>query len=401
MREAGMSRKFLWAYAAAVGCGGSAASSAPDAGNTPSDASLDATADTASAVSDASSDASDVTSDSAPAPTCSPGPTTPVQLATIDAPSMPTLNAIVVSGGFVYYGVQDLTDPSQAPTGAIFSVPIAGGTPNRIMASDYVIGQIAADGANLYYGKAVSSSSAPGSWSTSTSTVLALPVGNGPVQALPNPPGTVYVAGIMTNGTPGVLWRTPQSVLTTPGAIVRWTPSSDLTTSLYSTTGILGMLADADTIYWQASPDAQSDVGLYSMPIAGGTPNLLRHAPAPSKGGPVQQLLGLDATHLVFSPDGSGGAISRMDKSGGNEAVIVPSGAAIGRFHVDDTWVYWGTTATVDSGIGQNEVLTRVRIAGGTPETIAQAAVILGITSDACNVYWTVVNPPAVMMQAK
>ncbi len=130
--------------------------------------------------------------------------------------------------------------------------------------------------------------------------------------------------------------------------------------------GCGGEAVDGVSVYWQQWPSAQSPIGLYSEALDGGTPTLLTQFPNPPDGGAGGgvELIGLDATGVLFSPDVVGGAISRIDKTGGNATVVSPGTSMDNLLYVDDKGVYVTTSYTIDAGV-QTTQMERIPVLGG------------------------------------
>jgi hypothetical protein len=128
--------------------------------------------------------------------------------------------------------------------------------------------------------------------------------------------------------------------------------------------------------------------GLYSVPIAGGAPVMLRAFSS----GLDARLLAVSDGSLFYSPDRL--SIVRRRIASGNETTIV-GGATLpeaNRGWADETWLYFLTGTH-----NQPQTLSRVSVAGGATEVVWDAPdqpPQLAVAGDACNVYWLSASAP-------
>lgn len=337
--------------------------------------------------------ASDAGAGPAPVVQCGPAPATPSPLVVLDPASLPF--ALTVSGSYVYFGEELQAATHLTPVGLVSRVSTRGGARESVATSGYISGPLAADGSLLYFARGVASPNGPGSVAFSYPDVLAVSVAGGNGQDLPDPPGDNEVLDIATNGAPGVFFLSDAVSVVGPMAIAWWDPAAAATTTILSRTTIVNFFVDADHVYFLWI-DGQDEV-ISSAPLTTGSATELARFSGAAGPGPFVALLGLDANHILFMPDARGGTIARMDKSGANVTTIV-TGPPLGpnAFYVDDAWVYWTEQ-------DRQERLARAPIVGGPEEVISDVATeyVQGIATDACNIYWLVVNPPALYWRAK
>jgi len=208
-------------------------------------------------------------------------------------------------------------------------------------------------------------------WTTDES-IMREDIGGGPRSTLVG--GQAFPIGLVL-GCPDVLWANAEG-----NSIQAYSFRSDATTSLaMNQDNPQGVATDEENVYFTTT----STVSL--VPIGGGTVRVL----AGGQNGPVS--VAVDANHVYWSNIGSGnnGSVVESAKTPTDAGALVilaanqasPQGVAL-----DATHVYW---ANAGSNSNNDGTIMRVRIGGGTPETIAagQASPLM-VAVDGENAYW-------------
>jgi len=307
-------------------------------------------------------------------PACADVPTAPTVLVALDPGSTPY--ALAIGGGDLYYGVESTPSP------AIYRVSLAGGAPVLFVDGKYDGGAIALDNAYLYF-------------SSDTENILAQPLGGGATRSLDNPPTQTYTETLLTNGGPGVFWGARQFYATGAMTISHWDPASgSAPTTIVTSADLSHFLVDDTHAYFMGYEGAGR--AFQSVPISGGAPFSIKSFPASPSDGNVVELLGIDASHLVYTSSVFDGPISRVDKSGDNDTVLVTQASTSGVSFVDDASVYW-------SGGTEASKVHRAPLSGGATEIIASSPrqYVQAIVTDPCRIVWAVVDPPQIMIRAR
>jgi hypothetical protein len=147
-------------------------------------------------------------------------------------------------------------------------------------------------------------------------------------------------------------------------------------------------------VYWTTTGE---DAGLWSVPLAGGTPKML--APNPGCG------VVTDATYVYWtSPnidDDSEGTILRLPLAGGTPTTVAAHQASpCWGIAVDATSLYWTNAGTSANEYTDGAVM-RLPLTGGTPVTLASGQTFpWGVAVDAASVYFTTIGSNSMGNQA-
>lgn len=316
---------------------------------------------------------------------CVPAGATPRVL--LDQPPLEP-EQLAIEGTTLYFGARTASLPN--PAGALYRMPTSGGKPELFADKDFVSGSIAVNADSVIYRKAVVTPVGMGA-TIDYPNVLLRSKRDGSVLSLDNPPGHNYVDSLVV--TPGsILWGSRGTM--GPRSLSRWDVAKKSAAVLATVTNYSAMFSD-DTDLFHAR-FVGSEVVFEAIPLGGGAPRELKRflydPPNPAI------LLGLSDGRLYFSADPKSGMVETMPTSGGpSTALVTISGGVVSRpFHIDDTHVYWTEQLN-------QQRLIRLKKAGGTPETFIDQAgqYVQAVTTDACNVYWTVVNPPRIMVRSR
>ena len=142
----------------------------------------------------------------------------------------------------------------------------------------------------------------------------------------------------------------------------------------------VGIAVDSKSVYWTTTLPSM----VMKAPIGGGTATMLASPPS-------AVAIAIDSANLYWTSGvGRSGSIMSVPLAGGALTTLDPStGTNPGSIAVDSTSVYWGETGSdVNSG-----TVTKVRIGGGTPTTLASAQKVpFGIAVDSTSVYWGTIS---------
>ena len=256
-----------------------------------------------------------------------------------------------------------------------------------------ILAPLAHDGTYLYY----SSVGVSGPGGIVSTNVLASVLDGGLPLTIDKPgQNPSIVIDLATNGQPGVFFLLQAaSAPTGPTVIAHWDGST--TKSLASIPGIATALVVNASQVFALTPN-----GLYSVPVAGGSPMLLRSFATVEDAGVLEEadfkvFLGLTDETLYYSPDRT--SIVRRDIASGAE-VTLADGLTLppvwaGACHngwADGTSLYYVTA----SG-GRPQVLQRIAADGGPAEVIWDSTDRPPsgvVTGDACNIYWLTASTP-------
>jgi len=323
----------------------------------------------------ASAPSSDTSGEQVPA-RCPGLSTTPTVLASLDPER--SVGSLAIHGDHLYYGVS-----GGVPAPAIYRVALAGGLPELVVDQDYDGGTIALDDAYLYF-----SSPELGIHAFAQEGGVTLSPGDAMS-------GALYTHAVVTNGAPGVFWGVRSLKADGGMAIEHWDPSTRAHRTIVADADLAGFFADGTNIYFVGRDGAYRKI--QSQPIAGGAVTTLAAISNVATDN-IIQMIGVDAMHVVYTPSELGGDIHRVDKSGGNDTVLVKAVGFNGARFVDDAWVYW-------SGRPDPTMLLRTPLSGstGAPERLYTAASthIDAVTADDCHIVWEVAKPPQLLLRGR
>ncbi len=288
---------------------------------------------------------------------CSAGMCQPVVLV---SGQLGTNASLLVTGGSIYWS---------SPANAIMSVPVSGGTPSTVTATDpvWIVDGLAAAGTTLYY-------------AGGGDGVLAAPLAGGTsVTLYSNAANNYAVSAVATDGT-NVYWVEENNVTGATSNVVELPLAAGTPTTLVSLTehGIRSLAVDATTVYWD-NPLAPGS--LESTPIAGGG---MVTTLASGLGNPKQLTVYGSTVYLVNAGlTANAGAVLSIPSGGGSVTTMAANQAFPQYVAVDSSGVYWTT------GAGGDAVLTK-SLGGGMPTTLAGnlSSGVAAIALDSTSVYW-------------
>jgi hypothetical protein len=216
-------------------------------------------------------------------------------------------------------------------SGAIMTVPAAGGTPSTFFSEPAGSPtRLAIDSNHLYW------------TDVNAHAVVSMPLSGGGASTLANGLSNPYAIAAQGGN---VYWSELISAPTKKGEVMRWTPNGGGTYTLIASTGssdeILGLAVDANNVYWVSSLGNVVEASNNGA----GTPSILVSNQISPSG------ITVDATNVYWttgSVGGGGGAqpdgtISTMPIAGGTPSTIAPGQINPSQVAVNATSVYWIT----------------------------------------------------------
>jgi hypothetical protein len=320
---------------------------------------------------------------------CTPAPHQPTSLGLLEGD--PFGSGIALLGDRIFVGVEDLAVP---PDGQIVGVSLSTGASTTFRLGRNIAVFNTARPEALFYAQGEMEESSPQSWVCNYTHVARLDLQTEQVSLLDNPPDIVSpnIQSVVGNANGDIFWVVGEGWVA-PEVLMGWDPSTATAKTLLRTDQIIGPQADTSTLYWR-SLNQDNHVVFLSMPIAGGPVSVVVEwfgsvADAPS-------LLAVDEERIyynIFSDVPSG--IMAMPKAGGQGKTIIHNVQPT-NYAIDDTHIYW-----VNNGAG--DTIYRAPKDGGEVETFWAASTrwVMDLAVDACNVYWTVLNPAEIFARAK
>lgn len=303
---------------------------------------------------------------------------------------------LAVAASTVYAGVSSLVGTSALQTGVIERVASIGGPMQPLPAPAYNFGNLASDGARVYYPESQGTPQGPNSAIYTLLGVAAIDLVTGAVHPIASttPPwstsslDTTYMLAA-TPGTPGVFWIGGSTGSGRANTLSAWNPATDAVTVIATGQALSGLAVDDTGVYWA---DVGGGITVYRSAPGGGAPITLANVP----GGTHGALLGVSSNDVVFVPDYMTGVIDVVSKSGGAARALAKASASWvnAAAWVDETYLYWTENAT-------QTILSRVAVAGGATEVVPTQGVIQTMAFDACNVYIATTNPVEVLVRPK
>jgi hypothetical protein len=306
--------------------------------------------------------------------------------------------AVAVAGPTLYVATTALGTTSSLQVGNILRGPAVGGSTEAIVAPEYVFGNLASDGARLYYVQATGRDEGGGSSIYTIVDLASLDVATGDVHPIDTdapPRSTSSLSNSYMIATaaprPGVFWIGSPTGAASATSLLAWDPATDAVTTLATGQALSGVAADATGVYWADTGGGQG-ITVYRQPLAGGETSTLATVP----GGTYGELLGVSNDDVVFVSDYATGSIETVSKTGGAVTHLVTATAAWVNDYavVDDPYLYWVEDDTQNT-------LTRVLVAGGTPEIVPTQGDVQAVAFDACNLYIALTNPAEVSIRRK
>jgi hypothetical protein len=306
--------------------------------------------------------------------------------------------AIAVAGANVYAGTAAIDQTSPLYVGAIASFPGAGGPTQPISAPEFNFGNLASDGARLYYPQTSGAPQGPDGAIYQVVGLASVDLTSGavhPIATSATPRSTSsYLNSDMIAATaawPGVYWVGGTSGMDGAGTLSAWNAESDAVTTIATGQSLSGLAVDASGVYW-ADTGAGQGITVYRRPLGGGAPSTL----ATIQDGTHGQLLGVSTDDVVFIADYVAGAILAVSKAGGAvRPLVTPSAAWVNDFAwVGDPYLYWVESAAPST-------LKRILVAGGAPEVVPTEGQIQSLAFDTCNIYVGSIGPTQVFVQPR
>jgi hypothetical protein len=319
---------------------------------------------------------------------CTPAPPAGVTIATLSTNVLSI--ALAATGGTVFAGIAATTPASALLAGTIDGVPSNGGSVRPLASPSFNFGNVATDGARLYYAQSVGHALWSGSASYTVTGLAAVDLASGAVLPIATdaPPWSVssnlnssMIAA--TPAWPGVFWIGGMSGSDGAGKLSAWTPASTAATVLATGDDLSGLAVDATSVYW-ADVGAGQGITVFNAPLGGGAKATLANVP----GGTHGVLLGVSTTDVVFVSDYASGAIHAVSKTGGPVRPLVTAAASwVNAFAwVDEVYLYWTES-------GSASTLKRIPVAGGAAEVVPTSGQIQSLAFDACNRYVGTLGP--------
>ncbi len=304
--------------------------------------------------------------------------------------------ALAVVGPTVYVATTAEGTTSSVEVGSIFRGPTAGGTIEAIVAPEYIFGNLASDGARLYYPQATGRDEGGGSSIYSILGLASLDVATGAVHTIaaaapPRSSSSLSNSYMIATAAPrpGVFWIGSPAGAASATSLVAWDPATDSTTTLAGGQSLSGVAADATGVYWADTGGGQG-ITVYRMPLGGGETSTLATVP----GGTYGELLGVSNDDVVFVSDYATGSIETVSKTGGAVTHLVSATSAWVNDYaiVDDAYLYWIENVTQNT-------LRRIRVTGGNSEIVPTQGDPQALAFDACNLYIAWTNQPEVSIR--
>ena len=306
--------------------------------------------------------------------------------------------AVAVAGSTVYAGTAAIDQASPLYVGAISSVPSGGGPTQPLTAPGYNFGNVASDGARLYYPQTSGRPQGPDGAIYTVLGLASIDLTTGalhPITTLAPPWSTSSNLNsdmiAAAPAWPGVFWIGGMSGTDGAGTLSVWNAQSDAVTTITTGQSLSGLAVDASGVYWADTGGGQG-ITVYSSPLGGGPPSTLANVP----GGTHGVLLGVSTTDVVFVSNYLTGAIETVSKAGGSVRHLASATSAwVNAFAwVEDPYLYFTESATPTT-------LERILVAGGTTEVVPTQGQIQSLAFDACSVYIGSIDPTQVFVQPK
>gem|GEM_PF-5613603 len=226
---------------------------------------------------------------------------------------------------------------------------------------------------------------------------------SGAETVLANPRSTTYVNAMLPHAS-GLYWTSREYRADKPASIVRMAPGATSGVELATIDNATGLVADGHDVFyvrWVRDELGKHEIRIEAVPADGGTPRVLRRMAYDSR--KFWSLVGVDTKELYFTEEntdasgtiGAGSVVAipkdASDLLGGR--IVVEGQRFSGSPVLDPDYVTW-----IDQEA--QAVIRRVPRSGGAVQRLAgtedSLRYVQGLTVDRCNVYWSVVNPPAI-----
>ena len=227
-------------------------------------------------------------------------------------------------------------------------------------------------------------------------------------QVLPNPGQSTYVDGLHLHPT-GVYWSSREYRGDRPIAISRFVPAGApgagpaMLTQLDNYSRIVTDGKDVFYVRYVRSGvgSPTTDIRIEAVPVAGGAPRVLRTIPY---GNRFLAVIAVDAGELYFTDQettdtgtiltGDIRALPKNATAGAPDRILTTGQTFSWDIRVDPDFVSWS----------ERNAIVRVPRLGGPVERITMPTdtrYISSLAVDRCNLYWSVVNPPAIYARSR
>ncbi|MBX3190469.1 MAG: hypothetical protein KF819_25945 [Labilithrix sp.] len=288
----------------------------------------------------------------------------------------------------------------------VYRVPTAGGAATRVDVEGYHGGAFGFWDGKLAYVKRLYEGSGSG-LDPRKEVVALLDRASGAETLIPNPGATTYVSGLRLHAT-GIYWVSREWRADKPQSISRWTPSGPI--ELTSIENASGTLTDGREIFYlrfERLDDGSHEIRIEAVPVDGGVPRVLRRMPYANT--EHYGIVGVDGVELYFTIERTtqGGTIQDGDILAMPKSAVEGSGPE--RVVTKEQWFGYGVTMDPDhlSWVDQKDQATIVRVrrdGTGATERIegpGPTRYVQTLAADRCNLYWSVVNPPAIYARTR
>ena len=244
--------------------------------------------------------------------------------------------------------------------------------------------------------------------SKGASSLVLHDLGGGAEQVLPHPDGLTMVSALRGHPS-GIYWSSRSEAGDGPIAVSRYTPGETVRKSLATMRNHSPLVTDGKNVFYtRYADDGSSTVSITMVPVDG------REEPRPLVPGfdarkEYVQVVAANEQELFYTVsrlEGGGtvreGDIRATTKDGKTTRTIA-TGQTFGGI-ADVNVAYDPDYLTWVDGNAQTDIM-RVKHAGGAVERVISgdalntpknpARYVNAVTADACNLFWTVVNPPA------
>jgi len=308
---------------------------------------------------------------------------------------------LVADGDTLWFIGNDTTDSSLGVTG-VWRVGVAGAAaPIQQDASGYNGGPFTIFGSELAYVR-VEHQGSGGEADPRREVIVLRDKATNAERTLKNPRTTTYVGGLNAHAS-GLYWSSREYRADKPSSISRFTSTETELATLDNYSSIVTDGVDVYFTRWERNDDGGYEIRFEAVPIAGGAPRVLRRMAYGTQ--LFWAVVGVDGNELYFTQESTteGGTIGAGDirairKDGTNERVVVSNERFSGGIVLDPDYLTW-------TAGDEQQTIKRVRVTGGAVERIEGPGSIRyvngGITVDRCNLYWAVVNPPAIYARSR
>lgn len=249
---------------------------------------------------------------------------------------------IAVAGGEVYFTTQDPWNPD-GNDGAVWRVPVAGGTPSMLEDGLDRPGPIAVRGTSMFWIE---------SWET--------PADDGQIVQAPLDGGDTTILASAQNGPwslalgeTTVVWTTSGSFDSEGGTIFETAAGGGAIVDGIAVAQPMpvGVAVQGTNIYWvdRGDPNVNNSGRVMTIPL---DPKAAANPVTLASGG-VPQAIAVDSSHVYWT-DSQSQSVQVVPLAGGTATTLAAKQVAPVAIAVDDTNVYW---ATIAEGTGQGSIM--------------------------------------------